>query len=112
MATTLNFDQDTLREALKSALIIEQQQEILNECLGKLAEDFGVNKSIAKKIIFAFAKDKMEKTQEKIEEERTSLSNAEVMLEVVENITIDTEKILEEGEEESEKIENDVKGMI
>jgi hypothetical protein len=99
---TLNFDQDTLREALKAALIIEQQQEILNDCLAKIAEDFGVNKSIAKKIIFAFAKDKIEKTQEKIEEERTALSNAEVMLEVVENITIDTQKILDELNDDKE----------
>ena len=92
----IEFDTAVMEDAMRSALIIAQQNEILNECLGTLASDFGVSKGIAKKIINAFAADKMEKTQEKMEDERSALANADVMLEAVENMSFDAEDLLEE----------------
>lgn len=92
----VEFDQETMEAAMKAALIIEQQTEIMNEALGNLAADFGVSKGIAKKIIMAFAKDKIERTQEKMEDERSALANADVMLEAVENMSFDPEDLLEE----------------
>jgi len=80
---------ETLEEALRAALIIEQQTEILNESISALASEFGVSKGIAKKIIMAFAKDKLEKTQEKLEDERTALSNADTFIQVVENMSLE-----------------------
>jgi len=56
-----------------------------------------VNKGTAKKIIMAYAKDSLQKTQEKLEDERSSLANVESMIEAVEGITIDTEELLNEG---------------
>ena len=84
-----DFDQEQLEEAIKAQLIIAQQEDIINDSIGDIAADFGVNKSIAKKIIKAFAQDKLEKTQEKMEDERSSLANAEVMLEAVENLSVE-----------------------
>lgn len=91
-----DFDQEKMETAMKSALIIAQQTEILNEVIGDIAADFGVNKSTAKKIINAFAADKLEKTSEKMEEERSSLANADVMIEACENMSIGAEDLLEE----------------
>ncbi len=93
----VEFKQDTMENAMRAALIIEQQNEVLGEALGELAGDFGVTKGIAKKIIMAFAKDKMEKTQEKMEDERSALANADVMLEACENMSFDPEDLLEEA---------------
>jgi len=81
---------------MKAALIIEQQQEILNDLIPNIADDFGVNKGTAKKIIMAYAKDTLQKTQEKLEEERSSLANVEAMIEAVEGVVIDTESLLEQ----------------
>lgn len=93
MSTTVN---EIMEDAMKAALIIEQQSDILNDLIPKIADEFGVNKGTAKKIIMAYAKDTLEKTQEKLEDERSSLANVEAMIEAVEGITIDTEAILEE----------------
>jgi DNA-binding MarR family transcriptional regulator len=84
-----DFDQEKLENAIRAQLIIAQQEEIINECIGDISADFGVNKPTAKKIIKAFAADKLEKTQEKMEDERSSLANAEVMMEAVENLSIE-----------------------
>jgi len=89
----MNINTETMEKVMKAALIIEQQQEIINENIGEIASAFEVNKSIAKKIITAYAKDKLEKTQEKIESDRVSLSNAEILIEAVENMSIDTSDI-------------------
>ena len=89
----LEFDQKKLEEVIKAQLIISQQEEIINENIGDIASDFGVNKTIARKIIKAFAQDKLEKTQEKLEDERSALANAEVLLEVVENISVETPEL-------------------
>ena len=90
------FDNDKMIEALKAALIIEQQSDILGNLLPNIADEFGVNKATAKKIIMAYAKDSLQKTQEKLEDERSSLANVESMIEAVEGITIDTEELLNE----------------
>jgi len=100
MAT--EFDQEKMENAMRAALIIEQQQEILNENLGDLASDFGVTKGIAKKIITAFAKDKIEKTQEKMEDERAALANADIMLEACENMSFEPDDLLEETADSTE----------
>ena len=92
----IEFDQEKMETAMKSALIIAQQTEILNEVLGDIAADFGVNKPTAKKIINAFAADKLEKTSEKMEDERSSLANADVMIEACENMSFSAEDLLEE----------------
>jgi len=93
---TVEFKQETMETAMKCALIIDQQTEIFNEAIGELAADFGVSKSIAKKIVTAFAKDKLEKTGEKMEDERSALANADMMIEAVENMSFDAEDLLEE----------------
>jgi hypothetical protein len=90
------FNNENITEAMKAALIIEQQQEILNDLIPNIADDFGVNKGTAKKIIMAYAKDTLQKTQEKLEEERSSLANVEAMIEAVEGVVIDTESLLEQ----------------
>ena len=92
----IDFDNEKMTTAMRAALILEQQSEILNEVIGDIAADFGVNKGTAKKIIMAFAKDSLEKTSEKIEDERSSLANAEVMIEAVEGMNFDTEEVLED----------------
>jgi len=92
----IEFDSEVMENAMRASLIIAQQDEILNEALGVLAGGFGVSKGIAKKIIKAFAADKMEKTQEKMEDERSALANADVMLEAVENMSFEPEDLLEE----------------
>lgn len=89
-----DFDSEKMTEAMKAALIIEQQSDILNELIPSIADSFGVNKGTAKKIIMAYAKDSLAKTQEKLEDERSSLANVEAMIEAVEGITIDTEELL------------------
>ncbi len=94
----VEFDIEVMESAMKSALIISQQTEILNEAIGTLATTFGVNKGTAKKIITAYAADKLEKTAEKMEDERSSLSNASTLLEAVENMSFDTADLLEENE--------------
>jgi len=91
----VEFSTEVMEDAMRASLIIEQQAEILNEALGTLAGEFGVTKGIAKKIITAFAKDKMEKTQEKMEDERSALANADVMLEACENMSFEAEDLLE-----------------
>lgn len=93
---SIDFDNEKMTTAMKAALIISQQTEILNDVIGDIASDFGVNKGTAKKIINAFAADKLTKTQEKIEDERSSLANAEVMIEAVESMNFDTEEVLED----------------
>ena len=92
-----DFDSEKMTEAMKAALIIEQQSDVLNELIPAIADSFGVNKGTAKKIIMAYAKDSLAKTQEKLEDERSSLSNVEAMIEAVEGITIDTEELLEDA---------------
>ncbi len=92
----VDFKQETMENAMRASLIIAQQNELLNEALAELAGDFGVSKGIAKKIVTAFAKDTLEKTQEKMEDERSALANADVMLEAVENMSFDPEDLLEE----------------
>ena len=89
-----DFDSEKMTEAMKAALIIEQQSDVLNELIPAIADSFGVNKGTAKKIIMAYAKDSLAKTQEKLEDERSSLANVEAMIEAVEGITIDTEELL------------------
>lgn len=84
-----DFNKEKLENAIRAQLIISQQEEIINESIGDIAADFGVNKSIAKKIIKAFAQDTLEKTQEKMEDERSSLANAEVMMEAIESLSIE-----------------------
>lgn len=98
----VEFDQKVMENAMRAALIIEQQNEILGEALGELAGDFGVSKGIAKKIVMAFAKDTMEKTQEKMEDERSALANADVMLEACENMSFDPEDLLETTSQDTE----------
>lgn len=93
---SIDFDNEKMTTAMKAALIISQQTEILNDVIGDIASDFGVNKGTAKKIINAFAADRLEKTSEKIEDERSSLANAEVMIEAVESMNFDTEEVLED----------------
>ena len=87
------INMETLETAMRAALIIEQQEEILNEALKEIATEIGVSKSIAKKIVKAYAKDQLEKTQEKLEEQRQSLTNAEMLIEIVENASVDTSDI-------------------
>ena len=77
-----------MQEALKSFLIIEQQQDILKEILPSIADNFGVNKPTARKILAAYAKDTLEKTSEKMEDERNSLANAETMISAIENVVV------------------------
>lgn len=98
----VEFKQETMESAMRASLIIAQQNEILGEALGELAGDFGVSKGIAKKIVTAFAKDTLEKTQEKMEDERSALANADVMLEAVENMSFDPEDLLETTSQDSE----------
>lgn len=86
-----DFDNGQVTEALKSALIITQQTEILNEILPDVASDFGLTKSMAKKIVMAYAKDNLSKTQEKMEDERSALANAEVMIEAIEGVSVSTD---------------------
>lgn len=86
-----DFDNGQMTEALKSALIITQQTEILNEILPDVASDFGLTKSMAKKIVMAYAKDNLSKTQEKMEDERSALANAEVMIEAIEGVSVSTD---------------------
>lgn len=95
----IDFDNEKMETAMKAALIIAQQTEILNEVIGDIASDFGVNKGTAKKIINAYAADKLEKTQEKLEDERSSLANAEVMIEAVESMSFNGDEVLEETED-------------
>jgi len=87
----IDYDNGKMTEALRSALIIEQQNEILNEIIPTIAEEFGVNKGTAKKIIMAYAKDTLAKTQEKLEDERSSLANATVLIEAIEGVTVSTD---------------------
>ena len=77
-----------MQEALKAFLIIEQQNDMLKEILPIIADNYGVNKPTARKILAAYAKDTLEKTSEKMEDERSSLANAETMITDVENITV------------------------
>ena len=86
-----DFDNGQMTEALKSALIITQQTEILNEILPDVASDFGLTKSMAKKIVMAYAKDNLSKTQEKMEDERSALANAEVMIGAIEGVSVSTD---------------------
>jgi len=95
----VEFDQEKMETAMKAALIIAQQTEVLNEVIGDIAADFGVNKGTAKKIINAFAADKLEKTSEKMEDERSSLANADVMIEACENMSIEAEDLMESEED-------------
>jgi len=89
----IEFDTEQMETVMKSALIIAQQTEIINENIGDIAATFGVNKPTANKIIKAFAADKLEKTQEKMEDERSSLANAEVMMEAVENMSVEVPEL-------------------
>ena len=50
MNMAIDFDNEKMETAMKAALIIAQQTEILNEVIGDIASDFGVNKGTAKKI--------------------------------------------------------------
>lgn len=93
----VKVNEDTMKTAMTAGLIIQQQTEILNESLGELAGDFGVSKSIAKKIIMSYCKDTLEKTGEKLEDERNSLSQAEVLIEACENMSFDPDEALEEA---------------
>lgn len=92
----VEFDVKVMTDAMRAALIIAQQQEILNEAVGTLAGSFGVNKGTAKKLITAFAMDKLEKTAEKMEDERSSLANAEIFIESIENMSFEAEDLLED----------------
>jgi len=85
----INFDNEKMTEALKCGLIIAQYEEKMKELIPGIADDFGVSKAIAKKIIKAYCVDTLEKTQEKLEDERASLVNAEIMIEAIENVTVD-----------------------
>lgn len=89
---SVEFDTEKMEKALRAALIIAQQTEVMNEVIGDVASDFGVSKGIAKKLVTAYANDKLEKTQEKMEDERSSLSNAEVMIEAIENMSIEADE--------------------
>ena len=89
------FDREKMTDAMKAALIIEQQSDILNDLLPSIADEFGVNKGTAKKIIMAYAKDTLAKTQEKLEDERSSLANVESMIEAVEGVAGDVEAMIE-----------------
>ena len=91
------FDSEKMTDAMKAALIIEQQSDILNDLLPSIADEFGVNKGTAKKIIMAYAKDTLAKTQEKLEDERSSLANVESMIEAVEGVAGDVEAMIEEA---------------
>jgi|SaaInlStandDraft_4_1057021.scaffolds.fasta_scaffold116170_2 hypothetical protein len=103
----IEFDNAKMQEALRASLIIEQQTEVLNDVIGDVAGDFGVNKPTAKKIIKAYAKDTLEKTQEKLEDERSSLANAEVMIEAVEGLTMDTDGLFEDKNASSDDEDGD-----
>jgi len=74
---------EKLTKAITAQLIISQQEEIIKEYIGDISDNFGVTKTIAKKIIKAYCLDKMEKTQEKMEDERSSLANIETFIEAV-----------------------------
>lgn len=87
----IEFDNGKMTEALKSCLIIAQQEDILKEILPDIADDFGVSKGVAKKILKAYALDTLSKTAEKMEDERSSLANAEVMIEAIEGVTVSTD---------------------
>lgn len=85
----IDFDNDKVTEALRSCLIIAQQQEILSEIIPDIAADFGVSKGAVKKICMAYANDALQKTQEKLEDERASLANVELLIEAVEGIKVE-----------------------
>jgi len=89
-----NVDEKT-QDALKAYLIIEQQQAILKDILPSIADAYGVNVATAKKILIAYAKDTLEKTSEKIEDERNSLANAETMISAIENLVVEKPEPIE-----------------
>lgn len=80
---------ELMQEAITAYLIIEQQQEKLKEILSPIADSFGVNLPTTKKILVAYAKDTLDKTSEKMEEERNSLANADTMISAIENLVIE-----------------------
>lgn len=86
---------EKLTETIKAQLIIAQQDEVIKEFIGDIADHFGVSKAIAKKIIKSYAMDTLEKTQEKMEDERSSLANIETLIEAVDGAVVDT-SILDE----------------
>jgi hypothetical protein len=98
----VEFSIEKMEDAMRASLIIQQQNEILGEALSELAGDFGVSKALAKKIVTAYAKDTLEKTSEKLEDERSSLANADVMIDSLENMSFDPEDLLETTSQDSE----------
>lgn len=87
--------EEKLTELIKAQLIIAQQEEIFKEHIGDVADHFGVTKPIAKKIIKSYAQDTLEKTQEKLEDERSSLANIDTLIDAVDGAVVD-ETVLEE----------------
>lgn len=95
----LDFDNGRMLEALRASLIIAQQQELLDEMVPDIAEEFGVSKSAVKKICRAYAQDALQKTQEKLEDERTQMANIEVLIEAVDGIKLtDIKDVYEESD--------------
>lgn len=98
----IDFDNEKFHEVIRAQLIIAQQEDIVKENIGTVADDFGVSKAIAKKIIKAYCVDTLEKTQEKLEDERSSLANAEVLIEAIEDISPDHYKDVEENDNDED----------
>jgi hypothetical protein len=95
----IEFDNGRVTEVLRACLIIAQQQELIDEVIPDIAEEFGVSKGAVKKICMAYAKDTLQKTQEKLEDERSMLANVELLIEAVENIApSDIKDVYEESD--------------
>lgn len=84
----IEFDQEVLNDILRAYLIIATQEDIIKEKMGEIATAFGVSKSLASKIAKSWCNDQLEKTTEKLQEERHSLANAELFIEACENSAI------------------------
>jgi len=82
--------EEKINDAIKAALIIEQQNEMLKEMIGEISATYGVKKSVIKKLIMASARSSLDKAHEKIDEERETLNNAETFINVLASIDVDS----------------------
>jgi hypothetical protein len=103
----IEFDNGRVTEVLRACLIIVQQQEMIDEVIPDIADEFGVSKGSVKKICMAYAKDTLQKTQEKLEDERSMLANIELLIEAVENISpSDIKEVYEESDLKKPDVED------
>jgi len=95
----IDFDNARVNECLRCALIIAQQQELMSEIIPDIAEEFGVSKGVVKRVAMAYANDQLQKTQEKLEDERSMLANVELLIEAVDGIKLtDIKDVYEESD--------------